>query len=158
MAQSTLAVVFFFLSALLFAAISTAQGTMAAVGIAVENLAKSQKFYTDVIGLRPTGMAFNTSTFDEIVMTMPGSRPGAALVLMQWKEPKNVKNVPVKLVFYVDDVKAIVEKIRTAGAKIDNEPGSIKIANRTLPTAMTRDLDGYVVELNPSTSLGKSAR
>jgi catechol 2,3-dioxygenase-like lactoylglutathione lyase family enzyme len=144
------------LCALLLIASSAAQSTFAAVGISVESLPKSQQFYTDVLGLKPSGGFIRTALFDEVIMQLPGPKPGSAIVLVQYKEPKQNKNLPIKLVFYVDDVKATVEKIRTAGGKIDNEPGSIKIANRTLPTAMTRDLDGYAIELNPLTSLGKS--
>jgi len=159
MAQSIFNVMFLFLSALLVTVSAQAkvEGTMGAVGIAVESLTRSQKFYSDVLGLKPNGMTFQLPQFDEVVLTMPGSRPGSAIVLMQWKQQKQIKNLPVKLVFYVEDVKAVVEKIRTAGGKIDLEPGSFKIANRTIPTAMTRDLDGYMLELNPLSLLGKGA-
>jgi catechol 2,3-dioxygenase-like lactoylglutathione lyase family enzyme len=128
---------------------------MGAVGIAVSDMAKSQEFYTKTLGLKPNGMAFNTSEFSEIILTLPGTGTGSALVLMKYKTPKNTANLPVKLVFYVEDMAVTMGKMKEAGAKIVAEPGSLKIRNTTLPTAFVNDPDGYSVELNPLSAFGK---
>ncbi|KAF2405560.1 Glyoxalase/Bleomycin resistance protein/Dihydroxybiphenyl dioxygenase [Trichodelitschia bisporula] len=122
---------------------------LGAVGIAVASIPNSVKFYTEVLGLKPTGQTYNTPQFDEVVLSLPYPNAGSAIVLMQWKTPKNTTNIPVKLAFYVPDVKAQIEKIRAAGKEIVLEPGSGKIGGVTLPTAMARDVDGYLLEFNP---------
>lgn len=123
---------------------------VSAFGIGVSDLSRSLAFYTTNLGLKSTGETFNTTQFDEIILTLPGVHTGSAVVLMKWKIPKNIANVGVKLVFDVPDVKGTIEKMRTAGHKIVLEPGSGKVGNRTLPTAMALDPDGYIIELNPS--------
>jgi lactoylglutathione lyase len=129
----------------------------AAVGIAVSNMEKSRDFYASTLGLRETGMTFNTPQFDEIVMQLPGERVGSAIVLMKWKTPKQTKDLAIKLVFYVEDVKATMQKIKAAGATIIMEPGSGKLNNVTIPTAFAKDPDGYLIELNPWSVVGKGA-
>jgi predicted enzyme related to lactoylglutathione lyase len=127
--------------------------TLGAVGIAVSSLKNSTKFYTEVLGLKDTGQHYSLPTFDEIVLSLPGTRPGSAIVLMQYKEPKNVANLPIKLVFYVEDVKAQIERIRKAGGRITLEPGSGIVANKTIPTGFGTDPDGYALEINPLSGL-----
>ena len=128
----------------------------AAVGIAVSDIEKSRDFYASTLGLRPTGMTFDTPEFYEIVMQLPGERTGTALVLMKWKTPKQTKDLAIKLVFYVPDVKAAIDKMRATGAKIVMEPGSGKLKNATIPTGFAKDPDGYLLELNPISLAGKS--
>jgi catechol 2,3-dioxygenase-like lactoylglutathione lyase family enzyme len=142
-----------FALASLFAIPSTCTVTMGAVGIAVSDLQKSQDFYTKTLGLKATGMEFDTPQFFEIIMKLPGANTGSALVLMKWKTPKQTSNLPVKLVFYVDNVKTTIDKMRGLGAKIVAEPGSLKLKNATIPTAFALDPDGYSIELNPVTLL-----
>jgi catechol 2,3-dioxygenase-like lactoylglutathione lyase family enzyme len=128
--------------------------TLAAIGIGVTNLTASTQFYTSVLGLSNTGQRYSTPQFDEVVLKLPGVASGSALVLMQYKQPKNVANLPIKLVFYVDNVKAQIEKIRKAGMKITLEPGTGVLGNRTIPTGFGLDPDGYALEINPVTALG----
>jgi predicted enzyme related to lactoylglutathione lyase len=127
--------------------------TLGAIGIAVSSLKNSTKFYTEVLGLKDTGQHYSLPTFEETVLSLPGSRPGSAIVLMQYKEPKNVANLPIKLVFYVEDVKVQIEKIRKAGGRITLEPGTAVVGNRTLPTGFGTDPDGYALEINPLSGL-----
>ncbi|KAF2665922.1 Glyoxalase/Bleomycin resistance protein/Dihydroxybiphenyl dioxygenase [Microthyrium microscopicum] len=126
-----------------------------AVGVAVSDMAKSQAFYEKSLGLKAAGQVLVTSEFNETIMTIPGSGTGPALVLMKYKSPKTTTDLPVKLVFYVDDMTATMSKMKEAGARVINEPGSLKIRNVTLPTAFVKDPDGYSVELNPMSAFGK---
>jgi len=128
---------------------------MGAVGIAVADMAASAKFYTAALGLQPTGLTIRTPSFDEIIMSLPGNGSGSALVLMQWKTPKVTKDLAVKLVFYVDDMGKAWKDIKTAGGKGVNEPGTLKLGNASIPTAFAKDLDGYLLELNPMGLYGK---
>lgn len=123
--------------------------SLGAVGIGVANMTESAKFYTDVFGMKSNGQVIRTALFDEIILQYPSPSTGSALVVMEWKNKKSVKDLPIKLVFYVDDVKEKVEKIRKAGLKITLEPGTGKVGNTTLPTALATDPDGYVLEINP---------
>jgi lactoylglutathione lyase len=125
---------------------------LGAVGIDVASIEKSSAFYTSSLGLNKTG-AVDTPDFREAIFKLPGTNTGSALVLVQYKKPKAI-TPGTKLVFYVDDVKASFEKVRKAGGKVVAEPGSLKIKNTVLPTALARDPDGYLVEVNPLTSLG----
>jgi predicted enzyme related to lactoylglutathione lyase len=127
--------------------------TLGAVGIAVSSLQNSTKFYTEVLGLKDTGQRYHLPTFDEVVLALPGAHTGSAIVLMQYKQPKNIANLPIKLVFYVEDVKVQIEKIRKAGGKITLEPGSGVMGNVTIPTGFGTDPDGYALEINPLTLL-----
>jgi len=129
--------------------------TLGAIGLGVTDMNKSAKFYTEVLGLKDTGQRFFTPLFDEIVLALPGAHTGSALVLMQYKQPKNMTNLPIKLVFYVADVKTQIEKIRKAGGKITLEPGTGFLGNSTIPTGFGADPDGYMLEINPLTALPK---
>jgi lactoylglutathione lyase len=56
------------------------------------------------------------------------------------------KNLPVKLVFYVTDPKAIAQRIREAGGEITREPAPTPSFGNAM-IGMCKDPDGYVVEL-----------
>jgi len=132
----------------------TAAAKFGAVGIPVSSLDKSRDFYAQTLGLAPNGMKFQTTEYNEIILQLPGTGVGSALVLMQYHKPREDKDPRGKLVFYVDDVKATVSKMKTAGAKIVAEPGTLKMGNTTIPTAFAKDLDGHTIELNPMTLFG----
>jgi predicted enzyme related to lactoylglutathione lyase len=142
-----------FLLPVLSLAIPALATVLGAVGIDVSSIEKSSAFYTSSLGLNKTG-AIDAGDFREAILKLPGTSTGSALVLVEYKKPKTIANPPVKLVFYVDDVKSSIEKMRKAGATIVAEPGSLKVKNTVLPTALARDPDGYLVEVNPLTSLG----
>src|ERR1700761_3376037 len=83
-----------------------------AVGISVSSLDRSRDFYVKTLGLAPNGMKFNTTEYNEIILQLPGTGVGSALVLMQYHKPREDKDPRGKLVFYVDDVKATVGSMR----------------------------------------------
>jgi lactoylglutathione lyase len=87
-----------------------------ATGIGVSDLKKSAKFYEQVLGMKQA-MTFKLDYMDEIVLTHEGRN---AVVLMHWTDgsPRNYKDVPVKLVFYVSDPKAVAERIRPSGVRL----------------------------------------
>jgi len=136
---------------------SAGHPVMGAVGIGVADMARAQKFYTEVLGLKDTGQRYNTPLFDEVILSMPYPSSGSAIVLMKWKTPKNVTNLPIKLVFYVDDMKATFDKIRKDGREITMEPGTGKLNNVSIVTGFAKDPDGYLLEFNPLTFLPKSS-
>jgi predicted enzyme related to lactoylglutathione lyase len=125
---------------------------LGAIGIDVSSIAKSSAFYTSTLGLNKTG-SIDGGDFKEAIFKLPGTCTGSAVVLVEYKKPKTI-TPGTKLVFYVDDVKATFEKLRKAGAKVVAEPGSLKIKSTVMPTALARDPDGYLIEVNPMTSLG----
>jgi catechol 2,3-dioxygenase-like lactoylglutathione lyase family enzyme len=124
-----------------------------ATGIAVSDLAKSEAFYSKSLGMKRT-MVFDTPEFFEVVLGLPGNNTGAGLVLQKWKTPKQNVNLPIKLVFFVDNVKASIDKVRVQGGRIVNEPGTLA----GIPTAFALDPDGYTLEFNPLSLLVPSAK
>lgn len=141
-----------FLTTLLFTfvtpTIAQAPSKLGAIGIDVADLSRSQKFYMDVMGMKDSGMRYNTPQFDEIVLNHPVPNSGSAIVLMKWKTPKTSANSRIKLVFYVDNVKTTIEALRKDGREIVVEPGTGKLGNVTIPTGFARDPDGYLMEFN----------
>jgi catechol 2,3-dioxygenase-like lactoylglutathione lyase family enzyme len=135
---------------LIFVPLTAAAG-LNAVGIPVSDLLASEIFYVKSFGFNFTGLAFDLPSLSERVLKLPGKNPGAALVLMKYKN--STKPPPSgKIVLEVEDVKKAVELVRAygQGAKVTLEPGSGTLANgATLPTAFIKDLDGNDVEINP---------
>jgi catechol 2,3-dioxygenase-like lactoylglutathione lyase family enzyme len=120
-----------------------------AVGLPVSNLAASEAFYTKTLGFKPF-RTLRLPEYDETILSLPGSgAAGTALVIMQYKSPRNVTNLPGKLVFNVENMAETMTKFRAAGAKVISEPGSLMVAGKGIPTAFVRDVDGHVIELNP---------
>ncbi|MCW8194855.1 hypothetical protein F6455_08655 [Proteobacteria bacterium 005FR1] len=116
-----------------------------AMGIGVSDLEKSTSFYTDIIGMKKL-MTLEPSYMVENVMGFEGR--GAALLLMHFTDGSNpnCRDNPVKVVIYVPDAKAIVEKARSAGHEIYRELEAIEEIGNAL-MAMIKDPDGYIVEI-----------
>ena len=118
---------------------------MGAVGIGVADLQRSQNFYADVLGLKVL-RTYELGYLNEIVMGFAHGE-GAVVVLMNWPgQERQYNGNNVKLVFYVNDPKAVIERIRQQGGKIDREAGPIE----ALPNAivgLARDPDNYVIEV-----------
>jgi lactoylglutathione lyase len=117
---------------------------LTAVGIGVSDLARSEDFYSRVLGMKRTGV-FKLDYMDEVMLAHEGR---SAVVLMHWTDgsARNYRDVPVKLVFYVTDPKGMIEAIRAEGLAITHEPAP----NAGLGGAvvgLAKDPDGYVVEL-----------
>jgi catechol 2,3-dioxygenase-like lactoylglutathione lyase family enzyme len=126
--------------------------SLGGIGIAVSSIEKSRDFYVSTLGYRDTGVTYKTPQFDELVLQLPGEHTGSAIVLMKWKDNRVVKDVPVKLAFYVPNVKTSIDKMRAVGSKVVLEPGAGVIGNTSIPTGMAKDPDGYLLELNPLSS------
>ena len=125
------------------------------VGIGVSNIEKSTKFYQDILGLSVIGTyddvtvdnADGSESFlDEVVLGYK-DKPGTLLVLMNWpNDNKKYDGDNTKIVFEVEDAKAVIEKIRRAGGKIDREATPHYTIEGGL-VGLGRDPDNYVVEV-----------
>lgn len=115
-----------------------------ATGIGVSDLKRSAEFYIHALGMKQT-MTFKLDYMDEIVLAHEGR---SAVVLMHWTDgsARNYKDVPVKLVFYVSDPKAVAARIREMGCEVTREPAPIETLNGAV-VGLAKDPDGYVVEL-----------
>ena len=125
------------------------------VGIGVSNIEKSTKFYQDILGLDVIGTyddvtvdnADGSESFlDEVVLGY-NDKPGTLLVLMNWpNDDKKYDGDNTKIVFEVKDAKAVIEKIRKAGGKIDREATPHYTIEGGL-VGLGRGPDNYVVEV-----------
>jgi lactoylglutathione lyase len=115
-----------------------------ATGIGVSDLKRSADFYKRAFGMTQT-MTFKLDYMDEIVLAHEGRN---AIVLMHWTDgsARNYKDVPVKLVFYASDPKAVAARIREMGCEVTREPAPIETLNGAV-VGLAKDPDGYVVEL-----------
>lgn len=113
-----------------------------ATGIGVSDLEASAKFYEAALGMVRRGDLIVLPYMEEIILTHPGRN---SVVLMHWTDgsARNYRDVPVKLVFYVADPVATMDKIRNAGGAVTREPAMGKFGM----VGLAKDLDGYVVEL-----------
>ena len=117
---------------------------LTAVGIGVSDLAKSEDFYTRVLGMKRTAYV-KVAYMDEVIMSHEGR---SAVVLMHYTDgsARNYRDNPVKLVFYVTDPIGGIERIRAEGYEVLHEPA----ANENMGGAvlgLAKDPDGYVIEL-----------
>jgi catechol 2,3-dioxygenase-like lactoylglutathione lyase family enzyme len=117
---------------------------LTAVGIGVSDLARSEAFYRDVLGMKRTG-TFHLDYMDEVMLAHEGR---SAVVLMHYTDgsARNYRDNPVKLVFYVTDPVALAGKIKADGLEITHEP----TPNAGLGGAvicLAKDPDGYLIEL-----------
>jgi lactoylglutathione lyase len=117
---------------------------LTAVGIGVSDLARSEDFYSRVLGMKRTG-SFKLDYMDEIMLAHEGR---SAVVLMHYTDgsARNYRDNPVKLVFYVADPIALTERIRAEGLEITREPAPIEGLGGAV-VALGKDPDGYVIEL-----------
>ena len=133
----------------------TSNAKLGFVGIGVSNIEKSTKFYQDILGLDVIGTyddvtvdnADGSESFlDEVVLGY-NDKPGTLLVLMNWpNDDKKYDGDNTKIVFEVEDAKAVIEKIRKAGGKIDREASPHYTIEGGL-VGLGRDPDNYVVEV-----------
>ena len=115
-----------------------------ATGIGVSDLARSTAFYTRVLGMQVM-REVKIDYMDEVILTHEGRN---AVVLMHWTDGStpNYRNLPVKLVFYVSDPKAVAAKIRSEGCEITREPEPLASFGNAV-VGLGKDPDGYVIEL-----------
>lgn len=116
---------------------------LAAVGIGVSDMARSEDFYTRVLGMQ-VQQRIDLPHLQEVVVGFEGR---TSVVLMHWLDGSNpnYRNNPIKLVFYVPDAKAMIERIRTDGLEITREAEPLAdFGNMVIGLGL--DPDGYVVE------------
>lgn len=116
-----------------------------AVGLAVGDLERAARFYTQAFGMKEL-YRLKLPTMDEIILSFEGR--SAALVLMQYKDgtAHDPSTFAGKVVFYFADVAATAQKIRDAGGAITREPAPVPEFNDTI-IGFATDLDGYTLEL-----------
>jgi lactoylglutathione lyase len=129
---------------------------LTAVGIGVSDLARSEAFYRDVLGMKRTG-TFHLDYMDEVMLAHEGR---SAVVLMHYTDgsARNYRDNPVKLVFYATDPAGLAAKIKADGLEVTHEP----TPNAGLGGAvicLAKDPDGYVIELiqRPAAPAAQSA-
>lgn len=117
---------------------------LGAVGIGVSDLDRSVDFYSRVVGMSVT-QTFKLDYMDEVVLAFEGR---TAVVLMHYTDgsPRNYRDNPVKLVFYVVDPLAISDRIKAEGLEIVREPTPMASMGNAL-LGLAKDPDGYIVEL-----------
>jgi catechol 2,3-dioxygenase-like lactoylglutathione lyase family enzyme len=116
---------------------------LAAVGIGVADLAKSEDFYTRVLGMQ-VQQRIDLPHLKEVVVGYEGR---TSVVLMHWLDGSNPNyaNNPVKLVFFVPAAKTLIDRIRAEGLPITREPEPMPDFNNMV-IGLAEDPDGYVVE------------
>ena len=112
--------------------------------IGVSDLKRSADFYTRVLGMKVM-QTFKLDHMEEIVLTHEGRN---AVVLMHYTDGSNpnYRDLPVKLVFYVSDPRAVAARVREAGCEVTREPEPLPSFGNTV-VGLAKDPDGYVVEL-----------
>jgi len=117
---------------------------LGAVGIGVSDLARSEDFYTRVLGMK-VQQRIDLPHIKEVVVAHEGR---TAVVLMHWLDgsARNYVGNAVKLVFFVPDAKALMQKIREAGMPIQREAEVMPEFNNMI-IGLGEDPDGYVIEL-----------
>lgn len=120
---------------------------VSAVGIGVTSLEESTKFYIDTLGMRSVA-TFELDYMDEIVMVSPDG--GSAIVLMEYTDgiERNVKNLPVKIVYRTSDPTALAAKIKATGYEIVREPVPSEAVGGAV-VGFAKDPDGYLIEILP---------
>ncbi len=111
---------------------------VAAIGIGAENLRNARSFYEDLGMVYDTQMPV-TGLLREIIM-VSSLEKGYQLVLMNFEDPKNYTDVPVKVVFNVDHSSAFVNAIKQGGGKVLVRPTANKVGYAT-------DLYGSLLEI-----------
>ena len=117
---------------------------LGAVGIGVSDLARSEDFYTRVLGMT-VRQRIDLPHIKEIVLSHEGR---TSVVLMHWLDgsSRNYDGSAVKLVFFVPDAKGLIAKIREAGLPIQREAELMPEFNNMI-IGLGEDPDGYVIEL-----------
>jgi lactoylglutathione lyase len=126
------------------AAPAKAKNSFAAVGIGVSDMARSVEFYTNVMGMKQM-QTFDLPHMKEVVL---GYKGDVAVVLMHYIDGSspNYTNNPVKLVFNIDDPKALAARFRAAGLDVTREPEPLPEFGNMI-VGLAKDPDGYVIEM-----------
>jgi catechol 2,3-dioxygenase-like lactoylglutathione lyase family enzyme len=121
----------------------SASESLMAVGIGVSDLARSEDFYTRVLGMKVQ----QRITLPHMTEVILGYRGSASVVLMHWIDGSapNYAGNPVKLVFTVPDAARLIGAIRAEGLAVTRDAIPAPGFNNMI-IAMGQDPDGYVVE------------
>jgi catechol 2,3-dioxygenase-like lactoylglutathione lyase family enzyme len=116
---------------------------LAAVGIGVSDMTRSEDFYTRVLGMQ-VQQRIDLPHLQEVIVGYAGR---TSVVLMHWLDGSapNYRNNPVKLVFFVPDAKALMERVRAEGLPITRE-AEVTPEFNNMVIGLAEDPDGYVVE------------
>jgi predicted enzyme related to lactoylglutathione lyase len=120
-----------------------------ALGFSVSDLAASRKFYMalgmseESTGSFPVTDATGSATITE--WTVKWST-GSACVLQNWSTPRNSKDNPVKVIFFVPDAKAMADKVVAAGGSLLKPAERIALYDNRL-VIVAKDRDGYLLDL-----------
>jgi catechol 2,3-dioxygenase-like lactoylglutathione lyase family enzyme len=131
---------------------------LGATGIGVSNMERSVAFYRDTLGIGlKQNQFFDVEHFTETIMGFPrGPKPtGSPIILMQYKDGTVPKNQQGKLVFYVEDVKAVMDRCKAYGCEVFLDLGAGQ--GWTKDIGLVRDPDGFLLEFLPLTTLKSSA-
>jgi catechol 2,3-dioxygenase-like lactoylglutathione lyase family enzyme len=117
---------------------------LTAVGIGVSDLARSEDFYTRVLGMS-VQQRIDLPHIREVIVAHEGR---TAVVLMHWLDgsERSYRGDAVKLVFFVPDAKGLIGKIRDEGLPIQREAAVMPDFNNMI-IGLAEDPDGYVIEL-----------
>ncbi|MXY17496.1 MAG: VOC family protein [Acidobacteria bacterium] len=114
------------------------------VGINVSDLARSEKFYTEVFGLRRTFRFPPEGELTEVGLAFPG-QPGVTLLLARLNDDPlpDGKSAYGRIVFNTDDARALADRMIAAGSELLADVGP-----PDGPVILfLSDPDGYQVEL-----------
>ena len=119
---------------------------LGAVGIVTDDLEKASSFYSKTLGMVEL-QTIDLPSMKEIIMGFEGSR-SAALILMRYHDEQVAMrhNNAGKLVYYVNDTSATIDKIRQAGGQIEVEATTSEQMSGAI-IGFARDLDGHQLEL-----------
>lgn len=125
------------------AKIVKAAESLAAVGIGVADMVRSEDFYVRVMGM-VVQQRIELPHLREVIVGYPGR---TSVVLMHWLDGSNpnYRANPVKLVFYVPDAAAMIAAIRADGLPIQREAEPLPDFGNAI-IGLAEDPDGYVVE------------
>jgi lactoylglutathione lyase len=114
----------------------------------VRDLDESLRFYVGVLGMKLLRKKDYPSGEFTLAFVGYGEESETAVIELthNWgKKDYDLGDAFGHLAFGVDDIRAAVERIRAAGAKVTREPGPMK--HGTTVIAFVEDPNGYKIEL-----------
>ena len=119
---------------------------LGSVGIGVRDLEAATRFYVAALGMREL-RRFELGYISEVVLGFPDGG-GANIVLMHWPADSNHRydSNDEKLVFYVEDPTAVLERVKANGGSIQRAAAPLDLLNGRV-VGLGRDLDNYIIEV-----------
>ncbi|KAI5850827.1 hypothetical protein BZA05DRAFT_398839 [Tricharina praecox] len=121
----------------------------------MQDLPTGLKFYQEAVGMERQS-TLRLGGWDEHILNFPGAE-GSSLVLVNWHDGKTreYKDVPVKLVFGLQDPVAFAKNLAVKGGTVIQEPAPRpEVGGATV--GFGRDLMGYLLEMVKLSQLGGS--